>query len=163
MNTNLFDMAHKLFNVVADMQGMTSDQLKGSIRNMEEIGNMMHKIFRALVNEDTENMTVMGLDWDRLATWLDEIRVPSADGGTEVVSKARSTSLLRWQLEFFHNFGNLQLEVDNVVKPTTLKVSDMNANTENHFGWMKYIEAKKSNERLWTEINETYRNITKSK
>lgn len=163
VEAQLLIMAHKLFNVVEDMQGMTSDQLKGAIRNMEEVGNMLHTLFRALVNEDTEKMTVMGLDWDQLAPWLDEMHLPGVTGVTEIVSKERSTSLLSWQLRFFHEFGNLNLEVDKVVSPTTLKVSASNMNTETHAGWIKYVQMVHERQIRDGAIYESMRNLTKTK
>jgi hypothetical protein len=157
-------MKHKLFNVVDDMQGMTSDQLKGAVRNMEEIGNMLYEIFRALVNEDTDSRSVMGLDWDRFRGFIDELYLPSADGGTVIVSRQRSTSLLRWQLEFFHKFGNLMLETDVDTTSDGLKVqfsvSSANINTPEEHGYSLYVQTKQERERSNAAL---YESMSKTK
>jgi len=144
-------MGHKPFNVVADMNSMSMDQLKGAIRNMETVGNAMHAIMRAFINEDTDSHTVMGLDWDRFKDFVDELYLPSEDGGTVIVSRQRGTSLIDWQLRFFSKFGNLMLETDIDTKGRNLKVhlsvSSQNINTLEHEGYTLYVQTKQERER----------------
>jgi len=157
-------MGHKPFNVVADMDSMSMDQLKGAIRNMETIGNAMHSVMRTYINEDTDNLTVMGLDWDRMKDFITELYLPSADGGTVIVNKQHSTSLVDWQLRFFSKYGNLALEVDFETKDgfkVQISVSSSNINTLEHEGYILYVQTKQERERSDAALYESMSKASK--
>ena len=103
----------KLFNVVADLDTMTSDQMKGAIRNMEPLANALHMAFNELVmnHEDDHYDSVLDLNFDSFAG-VNKFYLPGLEGGMVIISDKRLDMLLRWKLEFFAKYGNLRLDAD---------------------------------------------------
>lgn len=100
----------KLFNVVADLDTMTVDQMKGAIRNMENIGNLLHAVSRTIIEFTESSNSVLGMSTDRFEHGHTELYLPAVDGGMIIIRADRPDMLVLWQLEFFHKWGNLLLE-----------------------------------------------------
>jgi len=127
----------KLFNVVADMDNMTSDQLKGAIRNMEGISNVMYAAFNELIKEYSSDHydNVLDLNFDSFEG-VNEFYLPAINGGMVIINKERLDSLLGWKLEFFAKYGNLRLDAnysnDNAAY---LSIDNTERSTDGYQSW----------------------------
>ena len=152
----------KLFNVVADLDTMTSDQMKGAIRNMESTGNLLHAAYQAAIADVAEKYTVLSLNWDDIDKEIHSLYVPALDGGTEIVTRVNSTSLLFWQLEFFSKYGNLILDFEILDGPYMhCLVSNDNFAADTEDGWLQWVTAQKEKERSDAGIYESMSKKTK--
>ena len=95
------------------MDNMSKDQLKGAIRNMEGVSNMLHDAFNVLIKQyaDEHCDSVLDLDFDSFDGSVGEFYLPAINGGTVIISKSRLDSLIKWKLEFFAEYGNLRLDI----------------------------------------------------
>ena len=95
------------------MNSMSLDQLKGAVRNMEEIANTMHVAMEELLKQhfgDTDSINVLTMRADDWPDTVKEFYLPSIDGRTVVIPSNRPDSLVRWKLHFFAKYGNLNLD-----------------------------------------------------
>ena len=103
----------KLFTVTKDMNTMSHDQLKGAVRNMELIANVMAVTLEELLNEShstDEKFNVLTMSANYWSEGITHLYLPSIDGRTVVIPTDRPDLLMRWKLEFFSKFGNLILD-----------------------------------------------------
>lgn len=149
----------KLFTVTKDMNDMSHDQLKGAVRNMEELANAMHVVMEELLNEhasDPNGFTVLTMSADH---WGDGVKfyLPSIDGRTVIVPANRPDSLMRWKLQFFAKYGNLTLNIQFKDK-ADVQMDIREQDNEDQDGFESYIKDRKERSRSDAALYESMRN-----
>jgi len=134
----------KLFNVVADMDNMSMDQLKGAIRNMERVGDTLYTALETLFKDnlgDPTEFSVLNLNVEDFPEQIDCIYLPAIDGGTVSVPTDRPDNMIMWKLEFFAEYGNMKLDATYTGNIVHMGLLGGGSNL------MKYMEKRQVRER----------------
>lgn len=149
----------KLFEVTKDMNTMTHDQLKGAVYNMEELANAMYVALEEMFNEYARKdmfsvLTMNPKHW----SVANRFYLPSIDGRTVEIPADKRDSLMRWKLQFFAKYGDLNLNVQ-FVGDDVIQVDIKAEHNENEDGYQQYVKDRKERERSDAALYESMRNV----
>lgn len=153
----------KLFEVTKDMDNMSMDQLKGAVRNMETLSNAMYVVMEELLNEHESNPGCINVLTVTTKYWSDGIKemfLPSTDGGTVIIPTNRLDSLLRWKLQFFSKYGNLNLS-GSFNGENSVHLTAEEWNNRDQDGFSTFSEDRRERERSNAALYESMSNSKK--
>jgi len=150
----------KLFTVTKDMNTMSCDQIKGAVYNMEELANAMYVALEEILNEYVKKdrfsvLTMSPSHWSVANTFF----LPSIDGRTVEIKADRLDSLMRWKLQFFAKYGDLNLNVQFVNGFNAIQVEIRPEDNEHEDGYPVYAKDRKVRERQDAVLYESMRNV----
>lgn len=150
----------KLFTVTEDMNTMSHDQLKGAVRNMEQIANAMAVTLDAVLNEHESNdyFNVLTMSTEHWSDGVKEMFLPSTCGRTVIIPTNRPDSLMRWKLQFFAKYGNLNMDIQ-FKSDTAIELTISEKDNEEQDGYESYAKDRSERSRSDAALYESMRNV----
>jgi hypothetical protein len=126
---------------------------------MEELANAMYVTLEEMLKEycNKDRFSVLTMN---AAHWsvAQKFFLPSIDGRTVEISADRPDSLMRWKLQFFSKYGDLNLDVQ-FVGNDVIQVEIRAEDNKNEDGFPQYIKDRKERERSDAALYESMRNV----